>query len=176
MNRVFKARERVKHRNLGCGAFLRMSSRPGEAVVDFDQAGVQVVSVDFLRPWGFSWSEVKPGDTAEFKVQGDTLSIKAQGEEAQPTVLGWKTTELDGVWELLSIKKRNPPVPVHLGAKVEYRDRQWVLLYAVMVPGLSDTKHTMIWIEISPEQFNWVGHMDIDRERFEVIFAGWKIT
>jgi hypothetical protein len=120
------------------------------------------------------WSDVRPGDTAEFEVQGDTLSIKAQGEERQPTVLGFKTTELDGVWDLLSIKKRNPPVPTRFGSRVIYRAKPWVLVYASMVPNLKTTKHHMVWIEIDENHFNWVGHKDIDRETFEVVFEGWQ--
>lgn len=123
-----------------------------------------------------SWSEVMPRDAVEFEVQGDTIEVKAQGDDTQVTVLGFKTTEVDGVWDLLSIKKRNPPVPVHLGAKVEYRDKIWMLLYASMVitdhQGFSD--QNMIWVEINENQFNWVGHKDIDREKFEVTFTGWQ--
>lgn len=120
------------------------------------------------------WADVEPGDTVEFEVQGDTLKIKAQGSGTQATVLGWRTTELDGVWDLLSIKKQNPPVPTHFGARVMYRDVQWVLLYSAMIPALSDTKHNMVWVEINEHTFGWVGHEDIDREKFEVIFSGWK--
>lgn len=120
------------------------------------------------------WVDVMPGDTVEFEVQGDTLKIKAQGSGTQATVLGWRTTELDGVWDLLSIKKRNPPVPTRVGAKVVYRDKQWMLIYSAMVKTTAQIVGNMIWVEINENVFNWVGHMDIDRETFEVLFEGWQ--
>lgn len=142
-------------------------------------SGRRVMFLNELLPetsLGDRWSDVRPGDTVRFKVQGDTVEAKARGEEEQPTVLGFKITELDGVWELLSIKKRNPPVPVNFGAKVEYRDKQWVLLYAAMLPPLRGGKHGMVWVEINKTTFNWVGHMDIDRQEFRVTFTGWNVT
>lgn len=119
------------------------------------------------------WAQVRPGDTAEFDVQGDVLKIKARGEERQATVLGFKTTELDGVWDLLSIKQRNPPVPTRFGARVTYRDKQWLLIYSAMVITDHKVVGDMIWVEVNQDEFNWVGHQDIDRETFEVIFTGW---
>lgn len=173
MNRKFVKGERVRHARFGKGKVVSYLERD-VALVLFDSLGHRSVSHRNLLPIGPSWSEVRPGDTAEFTVQGDTLKIKARGEEGQPTVLGWKVTELDGVWDLLSIKKRNPPVPTHFGARVMYRDKQWSLVYSAMIPNLGSTKHNMVWVEINENHFNWVGHEDIDREHFEVIFDGWQ--
>lgn len=174
MNRTFKRGERVRHPKLGKGSFGSYMSTDTVSVM-FDRTGHRVVNVQNLTALTdeMRWAEVQPGDTAEFEAHGDILSIKAKGTSTQATVLGWKVTELDGVWDLLSIKKRNPPVPVHLGAKVKYRNKIWLLVYAAMVPNLTSTKHNMVWVEISEHYFNWVGHMDIDREKFEVIFTGW---
>lgn len=179
MNTQFKKGDRVAHPEYGLGNFIcyRDESTPPTALVGFEE-GIRVQAV-WVRDLSLTirepnWAEVRPGDTPEFEVQGDTLSIKAQGEEGQATVLGWKTTELDGVWNLLSIKKRNPPVPVHLGATVEFCDRRWMLVYSAMVISDHAVVGNMVWLEINENTFNWVGHMDIDRENFEVIFEGWK--
>lgn len=180
MKRVFKRGQEVRRIGESTSAVLRgrtyrVSHVEGVRITLIGVPGEYEASL-FEAVSDPDWLDVRPGDTAEFKVQGDTLSIKAQGEESQPTVLGWKTTELDGVWELLSIKKRNPPVPTRFGAKVEYRGKQWMLLYAAMLPPLRGGKHGMVWVEINETTFNWVGHMDIDREKFEVIFTGWQNT
>lgn len=175
MNREWRKGERVSHPKFGKGNIASYMS-PTEVSVIFDGAGVRVVLARNLAAVTPTWRDVQPGDTVEFEVQGDTLSIKAKGEEGQPTVLGFKTTELDGVWDLLSIKKRNPPVPTHFGARVMYRDKQWALVYSAMVLGTGPKGITanMIWVEINEHTFNWVGHDDIDRETFEVLFEGWK--
>lgn len=175
MRRTFKKGERVRHPKFGDGYAGTYMDRHTLGVM-FDDGGHRVVSDVNLTAIDEShrWSEVMPGDTVEFEVQGDTLKIKAQGSGTQATVLGWRTTELDAVWDLLSIKKRNPPVPTHFGARVMYRDKQWVLLHAAMLPHFQGTKRRMVWIEINEHTFNWVGHQDIDREKFDVIFSGWK--
>lgn len=175
MKRTFKRGERVRHPKLGKGSIGSYMATDTVSVM-FDRSGHRVVNVENLTALAdeMRWDDVMPGDTVEFEVQGDTLKIKAQGSGTQATVLGWQTTELDGVWDLLSIKKPNPPVPTHFGARVMYRDVQWVLLYSAMIPALSDTKHHMVWVEINEHTFGWVGHEDIDREKFEVIFSGWK--
>lgn len=172
MKRAFREGQRVQHYIFGRG-IVGSSVSPEEVAVMFDDTGHRVVTVSNLVADDPSWSEVRPDDTVEFDVQGDKIKVKAQGTEGQPTVLGWKVTEVDGVWNLLSIKKRNPPVPTRFGARVMYRDKQWTLIYSVMVPGMGSTKHRMVWVEINENQFNWVGHDDIDRETFEVIFDGW---
>lgn len=175
MNRTFQMGDRIWHPKLGKGTVGSYMASDIVGVM-FDRSGHRVVNevnLSLIKDEAV-WSKVSPGDTVEFEVQGDTLKIKAQGDGTQATVLGWKTTELDGVWDLLSIKKRNPPVPEHFGARVMYRDRPWVLLHAAMVPGMPATKHRMVWVEVNEHEYNWVGREDIDREQFEVIFSGWK--
>lgn len=180
MKRVFKSGQEVRRIGESTSAVLRggryrVCHVEGVRITLIGVPGEYEASL-FEAVGGPIWEDVEPGDTAEFDAHGDRLSIKARGHGAQATVLGWKVTELDGVWDLLSIKKRNPPVPVNFGAKVEYRDKQWVLLYAAMLPPLRGGKHGMVWVEINKTTFNWVGHMDIDRERFKVIFTGWQNT
>ena len=173
MNIHYKIGAKVQHDRYGMG-IVRSFIGEDRMRVSFP-SGIRVMFKSEVKPFlVIRWADVLPGDTVEFEVQGDVVEAKARGEEEQPTVLGFKTTELDGVWDLLSIKKRNPPVPNRFGAKVVYRDKQWVLLYAAMLPPLRDTKHNMIWVEINEHHFNWVGHDDIDREKFEVIFTGWQ--
>lgn len=173
MNIHYKVGAKVQNSRYGTGT-VRSFIGEDRMRVSFP-SGIRVMFKSEVRPiLNPRWADVEPGDTVEFEVQGDTLKVKAQGSGTQATVLGWRTTELDGVWDLLSIKKPNPPVPTHFGARVMYRDAQWVLLYSAMIPALSDTKHHMVWVEINEHTFGWVGHEDIDREKFEVIFSGWK--
>lgn len=161
----------------GWGKVERLLGEDRARVVFRDRPRVMFLN-ELLReePTTPRWNQVMPGDTVQFEAHGDTLKIKARGHGTQATVLGWKVTELDGVWDLLSIKKRNPPVPVHVGARVIYRDKHWVLMYSAMVLGYGRQGITakMIWVQIHENEFNWVGHKDIDREHFEVIFTGWQ--
>lgn len=123
------------------------------------------------------WRDVDFGDTVEFKNGSQTVTVETGGTAGYVTVLGLPIAHIQGVWALISIKKPNPPIPTHFGARVMYRDRQWSLTYTAMVTtALKDTKHNMIWVEINENQFNWVGHEDIDREKFEVIHDGWRMT
>lgn len=177
MNIHYKIGAKVRHATHGRGTVggllgedrLRVAFPSGPRVVFKSE-----VSPDL----GPRWADVMPGDTAEFEAHGDRLKIKARGNYGQATVLGWKTTELDGVWDLLSIKKQNPAVPTRFGAKVVYRDKTWVLMYSAMVLGTGPQgiSSKMIWVEINEHAFNWVGHMDIDREEFRVSFTGWNVT
>lgn len=176
----FKRFQRVHHFQYGEGVLIEYApGRNDRAKVKFDLLGeltVWVRNLSAIEDTTPKWSDVMPGDTVEFEVNGDTIKVKAQGSGTQATVLGWRTTELDGVWDLLSIKKRNPPVPTRFGAKVMYRDKIWILMHSSMVLGTGPKGITaeMIWVEINKTRFNWVGHMDIDREQFEVIFTGWQ--
>lgn len=175
MNRTFKVGDRACHLGHGWGKVVGLMGDDRARVKFRDSTRVMFLT-ELLMDHPPRWSDVRPRDTVEFEVQGDTLKVKAQGDETQATVLGWRTTEVDGIWDLISIKKRNPPIPTHFGARVMYHDKQWSLIYASMLPNLRGTKHHMVWVEISEHTFNWVGHQDIDRETFEVIFEGWKTT
>lgn len=122
------------------------------------------------------WKDVDFGDTVEFKNGSQTVTVETGGSTGYVTVLGLPIAHIQGVWALLSIKKPNPPIPTYFGARVLYRDKQWSLMYVSMLPALRGTKHDMVWVEINEHTFNWVGHQDIDLEKFEVIFDGWKMT
>lgn len=173
MNVHYRIGAKIQHAKHGRGIVGALFGEDGLRVAF--PSGQRVVFKAEVRPiLDPLWADVMPGDTVEFEVQGDALKVKAQGSGTQATVLGWRITEVDGIWDLLSIKKRNPPVPVHLGAKVEYRDKIWMLIYGAMVISDHETVGNMIWVEINENEFNWVGHMDIDREKFDVIFTGWQ--
>lgn len=122
---------------------------------------------------GLRWRDVEAGDTVEFEVQGDTLTIKAQGFGTQVTVLGWKTTEVDSIWDLLSIKKRNPDMPFKIGARIHYREVDWVLLYPAMCRARDHlATNEPIWVAMDDADFKWVDRMGPDKETFEVLNHG----
>lgn len=174
MKYTYRVGQRVRHRQLGLGIVKRYRDRVS-VEVDFQAAGVHVVDEINLTPAVFRWSEVEAGDTVEFECQGETIKVEAKGDgPGQVTVLGFRITDIDNIWDLRYLKKRNPPVPTRLGSRVMYRDKQWLLVYGAMVISDHETVGNMIWVEINENQFNWVGHEDIDREKFEVIFSGWK--
>jgi hypothetical protein len=132
----------------------------------FDAVTKNLRPVEMLR-----WRDVEPGDTVEFEVQGDTLSIKAQGFGTQVTVLGWRTTEVESIWDLRSIKKRNPDMPNKIGARIRYRDSEWLLVTGAMTgPRLDD--YSKIWVKIDDSTFDWCDQPDPDREVFEVLSHG----
>jgi hypothetical protein len=132
----------------------------------FDAATQNLRAVQTLR-----WRDVQAGDTVEFEVQGDTLTIEAQGFGTQVTVLGWKTTEVDSIWDLRGIRKRNPDMPSKIGARIHYRGAEWLLLYPHMSnPRLSD--YSKIWVKVDEAGFGWCDHMDPDKEVFEVLSNG----
>jgi hypothetical protein len=125
-----------------------------------------VRSVETVR-----WRDVEAGDTVEFEVQGDTIKVKAQGFGTNVTVLGWRTTEVESIWDLLSLKKRNPEMPGKVGARIHYRGATWVLLHGSMSNRrLSD--YPKIWVKIDDTKFDWCELMDPDKEFFEVIDRG----
>lgn len=130
--------------------------------------------VPWTDPKGPFWSDVSERDTVTFDADGTTVMAKVKGSRGNLSVLGWSIGSIDSIWKLLSIKKANPPIPTDFGARVMYQDKQWALLYASMFPALTSTKHRRVWVEINEDRFNWVGHEDIDREEFEVLFEGWK--
>lgn len=122
------------------------------------------------------WKNVRLGDEVEFEVGGEQFTAKAGGSTGYVVVLGMPIAHVQGIWVLRSIKKPNPPIPTYFGARVMYRDKQWSLMYSAMVITDHKVVGDMIWVEINDTKFNWVGHEDIDREEFEIIFDGWKMT